>query len=198
MDAPSSERGHNTCALCLTPLDPSQILQAHICKHRLCQTCWFNLSKNSHGEGDELYDHNYCAGASGCFMDNLTTASSTGNKTRVAKPASTNAREATYWRHGTEGIRLLEAMIHDDVRKHVRVSLRVQSAAKLDSGVTDRQYAIDSILKVFNNPQWECPVRFQDDIHLQSKVNPNDNPKPVNGDTLSKKICDALQSICVL
>eukprot|EP00960_Hanusia_phi_P055991 763124-Hanusia_phi.AAC.1 len=139
------------------------------CADLSTQPCWFSSPDNTHGDSPEDINHDYC-GKGSCLLE--------------SKSSSTK-----YWRHSGEGIRMLEAMLHPDVREHFAKRQSVQSRAKLDSKSTDDHYAFEMMTKVFNDRSWSVPIRYPDDINLK-KICPDDNCIVVSPSKLKSKLTE--------
>eukprot|EP00960_Hanusia_phi_P067830 766713-Hanusia_phi.AAC.2 len=161
-------RGETKCAVCCADLSTQTVLLTHLCKHRLCSVCWFSAPDNTHGDSPQVINHDYCGNGS-CLLESKSTSKC--------------------WRHSGEGIRMLEAMLHPDVREHFAKRQMVQSRAKLHSKSTDDHYAFEMMTKVFNDRSWSVPIRYPDDMNLWN-ICPDDNCIVVSPSQLKSKLTE--------
>ena len=100
-------------------LDPACILVAHVCKHRLCSQCWFQLGSDD--EENEVLLRNFCGGRV-CLVQNAASGSnplsaSGSNPLSTPPVPRPNRHGMPLWRRHVEGIRLIESILHESTRK---------------------------------------------------------------------------------
>ena len=118
----------------------------------MCGPCWEGLRENTNGDAEEEENLNafrpaFC-GLSACILQGKDAAQA---KTVTRTPN---------WRHDWDGVRLVEACVHEDVRQIFKDRLRVMSAAQLDSGMSDKSLAHEKAALRFNMKDWHPVNRF--------------------------------------
>ena len=150
----SSARGIATCGACQTPIDPNgsvPIYTASECKHKVCEPCWNSFGVNTNGEPapEQVQVYMFCGNTKCLSNSPPATAASDGY-----------VRGHGNWRHQAEGIRLCEAIVHDEVKEMFKNRLRVMGAAQLDTGIKDIKVVYHKVAQVFNNREWQPTCRY--------------------------------------
>ena len=187
-------RGTDTCAVCDVPMDPNGStpeFTATSCEHKVCSACWESLQPNTMGTApeEEMPAMEFCGGRT-CV---LAAPEHKGGVCESQGSTSEEAKRGAYWRHHVEGVRLLEACIHEDVREAFMQRLRVNSAAQLDSGMRDLQLAYHQVAKIFNNTEWHPESRFEQPPTPQrtrARINPHTTACVVSHSDVQEKLND--------
>ena len=170
---------------------------AHVCHHRLCSSCWFAINDDGKEDNNEILHRNFCGGRVCIVLQpvgQVKEVEGVVNNTVSATVARPYRQGVSLWRRNVEGIRLIEAMLHESTRKLVSRMLRVQDAYQLDSGETSKLVALEAIVEPFNDLSWTVPKRFPDDSILSDtfKIDPNCHPKVVDRTLIQKKMQDLM------
>ena len=99
------------------------------------------------------------------------------------------------WRHHAEGIRLCEAIIHNDVKDMFKEWLLVMAAAQIDTGVKDLQIVYTKICNIFNDTSWQPQCSYQ--LALQNgKARPETyHTVPLDVEKLTEKLRE-MRKVC--